>query len=52
MCVQIIKSGPNKGKNCGLKIVNGCLCRRHYNLSIPKINNNTNNNTNNNNINN
>jgi hypothetical protein len=28
-CVQILKSGPNKGKQCGCKIVNQGLCGRH-----------------------
>jgi hypothetical protein len=31
-CVQIIKSGENKGNPCGLQILNDCLCKRHYNL--------------------
>ena len=31
-CNQIIKSGLNKGNHCGLKILNDCLCKRHYNL--------------------
>ena len=31
-CSQIIKSGLNKGNHCGLKILNDCLCKRHYNL--------------------
>jgi phage/plasmid primase-like uncharacterized protein len=31
-CIQIIKTGPNKGKFCGLVILNDCLCKRHYNL--------------------
>ena len=28
-CVQILKSGPNKGKQCGCKIVSNSLCGRH-----------------------
>ena len=31
-CSQIIKSGLNKGNQCGLAILNDCLCKRHYNL--------------------
>ena len=31
-CSQIIKTGINKGNHCGLKILNDCLCKRHYNL--------------------
>jgi uncharacterized Zn finger protein (UPF0148 family) len=31
-CSQIIKTGLNKGNHCGLKIINDCLCKRHYNL--------------------
>jgi len=29
-CIQILKSGQNKGKQCGCKIVNQSLCGRHY----------------------
>ena len=28
-CVQILKSGPNKGKQCGCKIVSQGLCGKH-----------------------
>ena len=35
-CVEIIKSGENKGNPCGLKILNDCLCKRHYNLKNKK----------------
>ena len=31
-CIQIIKTGTNKGNPCGLTILNDCLCKRHYNL--------------------
>ena len=31
-CTQIIKTGLNKGNQCGLTILNDCLCKRHYNL--------------------
>jgi len=33
-CIQIIKTGTNKGNPCGLTILNDCLCKRHYNLKI------------------
>ena len=36
-CVQIIKTGLNKGNPCGLSILNDCLCKRHYNLKIKVI---------------
>jgi len=38
-CVQILKTGPNKGKYCGCKVKTDDLCTRHF-----KINNNNNNN--------
>jgi hypothetical protein len=44
-CIQIIKTGPNKGNLCGIVVFNECLCKRHYNLKT-KINNNINNNIN------
>lgn len=28
-CVQILKSGPNKGKQCGCKIISHSLCGKH-----------------------
>ena len=31
-CIQIIKTGSNKGNMCRLTILNDCLCKRHYNL--------------------
>ena len=31
-CTQIIKTGTNKGNQCGLAVLNDCLCKRHYNL--------------------
>ena len=31
-CIQIIKTGENKGNPCGLTFFNDCLCKRHYNL--------------------
>lgn len=30
-CVQILKTGPNKGKQCGCKIFSNNLCKRHNN---------------------
>ena len=36
-CVQIIKTGLNKGNPCGLSILNDCLCKRHYNLKNKNI---------------
>ena len=32
-CVQILKTGPNKGSPCGCKIMSESLCKRHYTLS-------------------
>jgi FKBP-type peptidyl-prolyl cis-trans isomerase len=29
-CIQILKSGPNKGKPCGCKIYSENLCKRHF----------------------
>ena len=39
-CIQIIKTGTNKGNPCGLTVLNDCLCKRHYNLKnkFDKIN--------------
>jgi hypothetical protein len=31
-CIQILKTGPNKGKQCGCKINLENLCTRHYKL--------------------
>jgi hypothetical protein len=45
VCNQIIKTGLNKGNQCGLPILSDCLCKRHYNLK-NKINNINNNNIN------
>jgi hypothetical protein len=28
-CIQILKSGPNKGKQCGCKIISQGLCGKH-----------------------
>lgn len=32
LCSEILKTGPNKGKQCGVSIYQDCLCKRHYNL--------------------
>ena len=32
-CVQILKTGPNKGKLCGCKIFSENICKRHYSLN-------------------
>ena len=29
-CVQILKTGPNKGNPCGCKILSDNLCKRHF----------------------
>ena len=31
-CIQILKTGPNKGKPCGCKITSENLCGRHFKL--------------------
>ena len=31
-CLQLLKTGPNKDKQCGCKIFNNNMCKRHYNL--------------------
>jgi hypothetical protein len=36
-CIQIIKTGINKGNPCGLAILNDCLCKRHYNLKTKTV---------------
>lgn len=35
-CKQLLKSGPNRGMNCGCKLFDENLCKRHYSL----VNNN------------
>jgi sRNA-binding protein len=30
-CIEILKSGPNKGKKCGCKVVSDNMCKRHKN---------------------
>jgi hypothetical protein len=40
-CDEILKSGPNKGKPCGCKIVFENICKRHFSLKHKEfINNN------------
>lgn len=36
-CVQILKSGPNKGLACGCKIVSENMCKRHYLLTYKEF---------------
>lgn len=31
-CIEILKSGENKGEKCNKQAFNDCLCKRHYNL--------------------
>jgi hypothetical protein len=33
-CIQILKTGINKGTNCGCKVYNGEYCKRHDKISI------------------
>jgi len=35
-CLQLLKSGENKGKQCGCKVLfnNSNMCKRHYNLQL------------------
>jgi hypothetical protein len=37
-CIEIIKTGKNKGTSCGCKIVSDNLCKRHYNLKNKTTN--------------
>ena len=41
-CVQIIKSGANKGNICGCKVYQDNKCKRHVNKVINNNENNTN----------
>jgi hypothetical protein len=36
-CVQILKTGPNKGKSCGCKIFSVNMCKRHYTLNHKEL---------------
>jgi hypothetical protein len=37
VCLEIIKTGPKKGMQCGLKNYENNLCKRHYNLNNKNI---------------
>jgi hypothetical protein len=37
-CIAVLKSGPNKGKHCGCKIIAQDLCGRHFKLTHDIIN--------------
>ncbi len=39
-CVAVLKSGPNKGKQCGCKITDDNLCGRHFKIKHNIIINN------------
>jgi hypothetical protein len=36
-CVQILKTGTNKGNQCGCKIVSENMCKRHYLLNHKEL---------------
>jgi hypothetical protein len=36
-CIQILKTGVNKGKQCGCKIIQNGLCGRHYKLQNNNV---------------
>jgi len=36
-CVEILKSGPNKGKHCGCKIVSENVCKRHFLMNHKEL---------------
>jgi hypothetical protein len=33
-CIEILKSGPNKGKQCGVKTSNSVYCKRHKKIEM------------------
>jgi hypothetical protein len=33
-CIELLKTGINKGNKCGCKVYNGEYCKRHFKLSI------------------
>ena len=39
-CIEILKSGQNKGKQCGCKIILDDLCNRHFKIKNGIILNN------------
>ena len=36
-CIEILKSGPNKGNPCGCKVYDAAYCKRHVKKSTPEI---------------
>ena len=36
-CIQILKTGINKGTKCGCKVYNGEYCKRHHKISINEV---------------
>ena len=38
-CLEILKSGINKGIPCGCIIHNNNMCKRHYSLNQKKLEN-------------
>ena len=36
-CIELLKSGLNKGTKCGCKVYNGEYCKRHFKLSINDV---------------
>ena len=38
-CIEVLKTGPNKGKKCGCDIYNNNMCKRHNSLKQKQINN-------------
>ena len=36
-CIQILKTGPNKGNLCGCKIVSENMCKRHFLLNHKEL---------------
>ena len=36
-CVEILKSGPSKGKQCGCKIVSENMCKRHFLMNHKEL---------------
>ena len=39
-CIELLKSGQNKGKQCGCKIILDDLCNRHFKIKNGIIMNN------------
>ena len=36
-CIELLKTGLNKGNKCGCKVYNGDYCKRHFKLSINEV---------------